>query len=53
MKALVVSWGSLGTLCCETKGPVVIHGLSDPAHPPVHHPKHPVLGFHGWDEIVP
>ncbi len=29
-------------------------GLSDPApawvmqHPPVHHPKNPVLGFHGW-----
>ncbi len=22
-------------------------------HPPVHHPKHPVLGFHGWDENVP
>ncbi len=22
-------------------------------HPPVHHPKHPVLGFHGWDEPVP
>jgi hypothetical protein len=22
-------------------------------HPPVHHPKTPVLGFHGWDETVP
>jgi hypothetical protein len=22
-------------------------------HPPVHHPKNPVLGFHGWDETVP
>jgi hypothetical protein len=22
-------------------------------HPPVHHPKHPVLGFHRWDETVP
>jgi hypothetical protein len=22
-------------------------------HPPVHHPKNPVLGFHGWDEPVP
>jgi hypothetical protein len=53
MKALVVSWGSLGTLCCETKALVVIQGLSDPAPSPVHHPKHPVLGFHGWDEIVP
>ncbi len=21
--------------------------------PPVHHPKNPVLGFHGWDETVP
>ncbi len=21
-------------------------------HPPVHHPKNPVLGFHGWDETV-
>ncbi len=21
-------------------------------HPPVHHPKIPVLGFHGWDETV-
>ncbi len=21
--------------------------------PPVHHPKNPVLRFHGWDEIVP
>ncbi len=22
-------------------------------HPPVHHPKNPVLGFRGWDEILP
>ncbi len=22
-------------------------------HPPVHHPKNLVLGFHGWDETVP
>jgi len=22
-------------------------------HPPVHHPKNPVLGFHGWDETAP
>jgi hypothetical protein len=22
-------------------------------HPPVHHPKNPILGFHGWDETVP
>jgi len=22
-------------------------------HPPVHHPKNPLLGFHGWDETVP
>ncbi len=22
-------------------------------HLPVHHPKNPVLGFHGWDETVP
>jgi hypothetical protein len=22
-------------------------------HPPVHHPKNAVLGFHGWDETVP
>jgi hypothetical protein len=22
-------------------------------HPPVRHPKNPVLGFHGWDETVP
>jgi hypothetical protein len=22
-------------------------------HPTVHHPKNPVLGFHGWDETVP
>ncbi len=22
-------------------------------HPPVHHPKTPILGFHGWDETVP
>jgi len=22
-------------------------------HPPVHHPKNPVLGFHGWDETCP
>ncbi len=22
-------------------------------HAPVHHPKNPILGFHGWDETVP
>jgi hypothetical protein len=22
-------------------------------HPPVHHPKIPVQGFHGWDEVSP
>jgi hypothetical protein len=22
-------------------------------HPPVHHPKNLILGFHGWDESVP
>ncbi len=22
-------------------------------HPPVHHPKNPILGFHGWDETIP
>ncbi len=22
-------------------------------HPPVHHPKNPIPGFHGWDERVP
>jgi len=27
-------------------------GLSDP-DPLVHHPKNTVLGFHGWDKIVP
>ncbi len=54
MKALVVSWGSLGTLCCETKALVVIQeGLSDLAPPPVHHPKHPILGFHGWMKLSP
>ncbi len=22
-------------------------------HPPMHHPKNPILGFHGWDETIP
>ncbi len=22
-------------------------------HPPVHHPKNLILGFHGWDAVVP
>ncbi len=22
-------------------------------HPPMHHPKNPIMGFHGWDETIP
>ncbi len=32
---------------------ISIHPAWVTQHPPVHHRKNPILGFHGWDETVP
>jgi hypothetical protein len=43
--------------CCVWKEMMVVlwHNIHawPTQHPPVQHPKNPVLGFHGWDETLP